>query len=284
MLQKTTLLLLCVLLNPPNLLAQDLRNRTEVMYPLGTVIIAKEPLPNRVYRSQKDKIIVSVTCFEKGTTNIVTSSSGTGFVSEVPGLIVSARHLIKDGDYDHVFTGIIVTEKEWIRFPISLVAKGEPGKYKDIMVLRVDPITMELAWAESIDVFDTNPYRLLLRTSEFADAKVDGKKVYISGFSSTVGGYFDENNQDVSFLMDLINFTFPAEVTASITNMPVNKTGTKKIFRLLDSAEPGFSGGKVMNEDGKVIGMTVAATTANNFIYVFSSQDIKQFFKNNRLK
>ena len=84
--------------------------------------------------------------------------------------------------------------------------------------------------------------------------------------------------------MDLINFTFPAEVTASITNMPVNKTGTKKIFRLLDSAEPGFSGGKVMNEDGKVIGMTVAATTANNFIYVFSSQDIKQFFKNNRLK
>ncbi|HEY4474390.1 MAG TPA: hypothetical protein VJC06_00480, partial [Candidatus Paceibacterota bacterium] len=57
--------------------AQDLRNRTEEMYPFGTVIIAKESLPDRVYESQRNKILISVIYFEKGTSKTVMSSMGT---------------------------------------------------------------------------------------------------------------------------------------------------------------------------------------------------------------
>ena len=254
------------------------------MHRMGTVIIAKEPLPDAVYRSQKDKILISATYFEKGTSKVVLSTSGTGFVPEISGLVITVRHLIKfEADYDYLFMGTIITDLEWINFPLYLVAKGETGTYKDIIVLRPDPITMEKAWGK-YDLDNPNPYRMLLKTSELVDAKVDGKKVYISGFSSGVGEYLEADKQPTPILIDLVNFTFSTEITASITSMPVNRVGIKKLLRLSDGVEQGFSGGKVMNENGQVIGMTIAMSDAENFTFAFSSQDIKQFFKDHNLK
>ena len=265
--------------------AQDLRNRTEEMYPFGTVIIAKESLPDRVYESQRNKILISVIYFEKGTSKTVMSSMGTGFISESPGIIITVRHLLSEDSpmYDRVFMGTIVTDSAWINFPLSLVAVGERGTFKDMMALRTDVATMEKARIIG-DVINPNPYGILLKTSKFVDAKVDGKKIYISGFAPVVTDYPDKNNQPIPVYTDLINFTFLAEITASISNMPVNKADTKKLFRLIDSAEPGFSGGKVMNSQGEVVGMTLAVTFSKNFVYVISSKDIKQFLKDHKIK
>src|SRR3989344_3936178 len=79
-----------------DLFVQYLRNRTEEMYPFGTVIIAKESLPDRVYESQRNKILISVIYFEKGTSKTVMSSMGTGFISESPGVIITVRHLLSE--------------------------------------------------------------------------------------------------------------------------------------------------------------------------------------------
>ena len=82
-------------LTATSLYAQDLKNRTEEMYPFGTVIISSESLPDKVYESQKDKIMVSVLFVEKGTNNVFINSVGTGFVPEKnPGVIVTVRHLL----------------------------------------------------------------------------------------------------------------------------------------------------------------------------------------------
>mgnify|MGYP001610987809 CR=1 FL=1 len=54
------------------------------------------------------------------------------------------------------------------------------------------------------------------------------------------------------------------------------------LYELRDSAEPGFSGGKVINNQGQTVGMTIAMT--KNFVYAISSKDIKQFLKDNKLK
>lgn len=300
MLRKTALLLLFALLHPPYVSAQNLKNRTEEMYPFGTVIISKESLPDKVYEAQKNKILISVVFFEKETSNTIISSVGTGFVTENSGIIVTARHLL-DGlmvsmekmknekiksnpkfDYGYMFIGTIITDTAWIRFPLSLAAIGEKGTLKDIMALRVDTITMERARAIG-DALDSNPFSVLTKTSKFADADI-GEKVYISGFAPGVTEYFNKNNEVVPVYLDLINHTFIAETEALLPEIPGNKTGVKIIYRLYDSAEPGFSGGKVVNKDGNVIGMTIAASRERNFIYAISSKDIRAFLKDNKLK
>lgn len=300
MLRKTALLLLFALLHPPNIFAQGLKNRTEEMYPFGTVIISSESLPDKVYESQKNKILVSVRFVEKETSNIITSSVGSGFVTKIPGIIITVRHLfdrpltdvekiknekIKSNpqfDFNYMFMGTIITDTAWINFPLFLAAVGEKGAFKDMLALRTDVETMQKAQIVG-DVFSPNPYQILMRTSKFADAKTKDK-VYITGFAPGIVEYLDKNNNPVSVYADLINHTFPAEVEVPITNMPVNRAGVKILYRLRDSAEPGFSGGKVMNNDGEVIGMTLAMSPSKNFIYAISSKDIEQFLKDNKIK
>jgi len=286
------------------LYAQDLKNRTEEMYPFGTVIISAESLPNKVYESQKDKILIEVIFVEKGTTNVFINSVGTGYVTETPGVVITVRHLldrslidaenIKNNkiksnpnfDYAYVFRGTIITNTAWIRFPLFLTAIGEKGTLKDIMALKADPRIMENARAVG-DIFNPNPYSILMRTSKFADAKI-GEKVYISGFAPGTAEYLNENDEPIPVYLDLINYTFPAEVTALLPEMPGNKTGVKTIYRLAyrlnDGAEPGFSGGKVINKEGEIIGMTMAVSHEKTFIYILSSKDTKDFLKNNKLK
>ncbi len=281
------------------LYAQD-RNRTENMYHFGKIIISNQSLPDRVYDAQKNKIIVSIVFVEKGTSNTILSSVGTGYVSETPGVIVTARHVLREAlaeaervksekiksnpkfDYEYVSMGTIVTDKAWLNFPLSLVAAGELGTFKDMMVLKTDAATMQRAQIIG-DIMDPNPYNILMKTFKFADADV-GEKVYISGFAPVVADYPDKNNQSIPSYADMLNYTFSAEVIAKIDDMPINKAGIKLLYRLHDSAEPGFSGGMVLNDRGQVVGMTISMTKSQNFIYIISSKDIKQFLKDNKLK
>ena len=282
------------------LFAQNLHNRTEEMYPLGTVIISAESLPNKVYEAQKNKILISIVFLEKGTDNVLMNSLGTGFVTENPGTIITARHLLTEilvnaevmkneriksnpnFDYDYMFMGTIITRTAWINFPLSLVAVGEKGTLKDIMVLRTDIQTIQRAQIAG-DAFNPNPYSILMKTSKFVDANV-GDRVYITGFAPGTTEYLDKNNKSIPVYMDLINHTFPAEVEVLITDMPGNRAGVKILYRLRDSAEPGFSGGKVINNEGEVIGMTISMSPSKNFVYAISSKDLKQFLKDHKVK
>ncbi|MEX2090723.1 MAG: hypothetical protein WD989_01150 [Candidatus Paceibacterota bacterium] len=283
--------------------AQNLKNRTEEMWPFETVIISSESLPDKVYDAQKDKIIVMVICFEKGTNNVLFASSGTGFIGEQPGIIITTRHLfidikeeadrlkseiIKSGrtnfDYDCSFVGRIITSTDWLHFPLNLVAMGEAGTFKDVMALRIDQKTWEKAINNQANTIFENPFRMLMRTSKYADGDV-GDKVYITGFAPITGELSDKNWEKEPISMDIINWTFPAEIDAKITDeAPFNKTGVKLFYRLRDSAEPGFSGGKVLNNEGQIVGMVIATSQSKNFVYVFSSKDIKKFLKDNNLK
>ena len=283
-----------------SLFAQDLRNRTEEMHHLGTVIISSESLPDKVYQAQKNKFIISVIFFEKDTDKIITSSVGTGFISHRPGVVITARHLLVEAirevnaikteriksnpkfDYSYAFMGTIITSDQWLNFPLFLVATGEVGTMKDIMALRADVVTMEQA-RNLGELVIQNPLRMLLKTTEFADAKL-GEKVYITGFAPIETEYTDKNNKTSSVYIDFINYTFSAEVELLIYDMPVNRAGVRTLYRLRDSAEPGFSGGKVINGQGQVVGMTMASSPSRNFIYAISSKDIKAFLKDNKLE
>lgn len=111
------------------LYAQDLKNRTDEMYPFGTVIISSEPLPDKVYEAQDNKFMISVMFVEKGTSNVIINSVGCGFTSETPGVVLTARHLFNQSlikaeeeknekiktnpkfDFEYVFVGTIVTDR-----------------------------------------------------------------------------------------------------------------------------------------------------------------------------
>ncbi len=293
-------LFICVILQliVAPLFAQDIRNRTDDMYHLGRMIIASESLPDRVYDAQKYKFFISVLFFEKGTDNVLTSGVGTGFTSEIPGIILTARHILSESlpeadkikaekvktnprfDYTYSFMGTIMTSDRWMNFPLTLVAMGEDGTFKDMMALRVDIQTMVQARTMG-DMINPNPLNMLMRTFEFADANL-GEKVYMTGFAPVVAEL--KNKNSTSVYVDMINFTFPAEITAKIEDMPLNRAGIKLMYRLRDGAEPGFSGGMVVNARGQVIGMTVAISTSKNFVYAISSKDLKDFLKDNKVR
>ncbi len=291
------ILLLFVLLQFVNvpLLAQELKNRTEEMCSIGTVIISSESLPDKVYESQKNKILVSVIFFEKGTKKIMASGFGTGFVPDKPGIIITAKHLIEGPlkiaesikteriktkptfDFIYVFVGTIITPTQWLDFPLYPVILGEDGTMEDVMILKPDMLTMERAKNNS-ELFVQNPLRMLMITSQFADAKL-GEKVFVSGFSPISGEYLDKDEKIIPVQTDLINYTFSSEVGALIYDMPINQAGIKKLYRLITTAEPGFSGGKVVNSKGQIIGMTIASSLSKNFTYALSSVDLKNFLK-----
>lgn len=143
--------------------AENLATRTEVLHPQGKVIIADEPLPDPVYRAQKNIIQVFMRLHEKGNGNhTLLAAASTGVVC-APGIIHTVRHLYlnskfdfeetmkamgKKIDYEVEFTGRFTTENRYIDFPLSLDSPddmGPLGTFKDFLLLRVDPRIMGTA-------------------------------------------------------------------------------------------------------------------------------------------
>lgn len=269
--------------------SQDLHNRTERVYGNDT-IIADEPLPDRVYRNHDNDIMVIVNFYmqEKGKKKIgLFHSMGNGSVV-IPGIIISARHVLTMAleeletmknqhreagivaNYSYEIMGIIISEDpELFTFPLNLRAYEDTGSERDLMALEVPPEIMKRAFETSF-VDQNHPTKILLTTVKFANAK-RGDKVYI------VGTIYND--------FDILHYVFKAEVGAVLENMPANRRGLKRHYRLRGHAEPGFSGGPVLNEDGELTGVTIISTNGMNFIYeVSSSEDVKDFLKDNNIK
>lgn len=290
MLRKTALFLLCTLLYPPDVSAQNLNGRSERMVGLGQVIIADAPLPEKVFQAQKHKIIVQVTLIDKNNPTFRQSSMGTGSIIG-SGTILTNRHVLDEAktvmggrEYISVFSGIILAETNLITIPLNLVGVGEVGTFKDFMVFQVGVEIMQRA-SQPNTPMEPNPYRILINDEMgLVDEIKVGAKVYLTGYSPVFGELKDANGRASAVYIDFINYTFPAEVVAKIEEMPMNRVGRlKRLYRLKDGAEPGFSGGMVFDERGRLVGITVSLSPAQNFVYVLSAEDIKDFLRDNRV-
>ncbi|MBI2068663.1 MAG: trypsin-like peptidase domain-containing protein [Candidatus Yanofskybacteria bacterium] len=291
MLQKTALLLfLFALLHPPGVSAQDLTRRSESVVGLGQVIIADAPLPESVFRAQKHKIIVQVTLIDRKDPSFRQTSMGTGTIIGA-GTILTNRHVL-DGakpvmagrEHTSVFSGLILGETHMAEFPLHLVGVGEAGTYKDFMVLQTGAEIMQRAVQPNTPT-NPNPYRILMNNGlKLVDEIRKGERVYITGYSPVYGELKNADGRISGAYVDFINYTFPAEVVAKIEEMPMNRAGkVKKLYRLKDGAEPGFSGGMVLDERGRLIGITFSLSPARNFVYVLSAEDIKNFLRANKV-
>ncbi len=274
--------------------SQNPRNKIERVYGNDT-IISDEPLPDKVYQAHKNNILIIISFYqqEKGK-EIVNLFNGSGNGSVIkPGIIITARHIFTEGlsqlelvkkenekanivaNYSYNILGLIITEEESVlNFPLRLRAYENLRSERDLMALEVPGEIMKNVLEANIVSLDS-PSNILLTNAKLADAKLEDPKskdndVYIVG---TINNEFD-----------LLHYVFQAKVVAILENMPANKRGLKRLYRLRGHGEPGYSGGPVLNKDGDLIGITVMSTLGYNFIYAISSKDIKDFLKDINIK
>lgn len=281
------------LIDVSHVLAQ--KNRTETIFPFGEVLISNCDLPDKVYEQQRNKVMVIVEF--TGTENIYSHTSfGTGEVA-LPGVIVTNRHVLlgginqlitygygyeldKDGfpqgiGYSYKFYGLIRNEFGVYEFPLALKEMEKLDSERDIMALEIDINTRIVAGSgdNMTDQYGSsipNPYKMLIQPLKFTENIAIADPVYVSGF--TGDGF-----------IDTIDFTFCNQLSALIEDMPINKAGVKRYYRVYGEAEYGFSGGPAFNKDGEVIGISTKFG-GDNFLDVLSSKDIKEFLKDYKIK
>jgi len=272
------------------------QDRTKFTAPFGKVLYTDCDLPDAVKEQQSKKVLVLIRL--KGTNGDSTTVVifGTGIVA-APGVIVTSRHLLlngieelkKKGQYDYMLDdglpkginfdyeiqGFVINEENTYKFPLTLKAMEEPSSLRDIMALEMDSRTK--ITARTREVFDEqtgrqvpNPYRNLLRPVIFTDNISIADPTYTSGFLGD--GYYD-----------LIDFTLCGQLSASVENMPANKDGIKRAYRIYGKIEHGFSGGPSYNKEGEVFGLNTRLV-GYNFFHVLSSKDVLEFLKEHKIK
>ncbi len=278
-----------------------------VPYASDKIIIARNPLPPAVYMVQNKKILVAVRFFPKGTKpeEAPWSTNGTGFVV-APGVVTTARHILFDGiatverngmkpnEYEYDFVGTIITSTGIINFPLTLAYTTDAQSLRGVMFLRVDAQTLQKATmppqlTSTVDprqpniqivqpIGIENPYRMLAEPLEFDDVNI-GDQVYVTGITPVSAPRVSTDGKITSILADIIDFTFEGEVVSVIENMPINKYGVQRMYRIHGNGEPGYSGGMLLTSKGKVAGFIEATSATSvqtgNFLFILSSKYIK---------
>lgn len=246
---------------------------------------SSETLPGKVQNSFKSVIgITSRFIFDPNISypfsppNEPLDSGGTGFMIE-PGLFITARHIFLAAMYDFRFRGAkfnigingLPTSSDYtynffattesnnqkVTFPMELRGMGDITLFKDIAALKAEDFPKSL------------------KPLELAEEARLNETVYMAG---KIPIFVPPDNMGTlrnKILMDFLNYTFQGKIKAILTNMPANKAGTAKIYRIEGSLELGFSGGPIFNSEGKVVAITMSKSA--NFIYAVSATDIKNF-------
>ncbi|OGN06794.1 MAG: hypothetical protein A2750_03590 [Candidatus Yanofskybacteria bacterium RIFCSPHIGHO2_01_FULL_45_42] len=243
----------------------------EMLFSSGEVLIADEPLPSKVFNAQKNVLKIIAGFYSKDDANPDSFIFlGSGFVEKNSGLVVTARHLLVEplfsvgqphvvnGDlvskYAHDFYAIVERADSLEIFPLFFVAMSKLDTYGDVMLLR--PTNKNL---------NVNPLELDLNASL-------GDTVYTSGFTAHYSNYYDLDGKIKNVLVDEIKFNFRNKISAIKENQGLAAAGVSRIYRMVDHAQGGFSGGPVLNDQGRVIGITIEVNGA--FVYAMSARDI----------
>ncbi len=298
MAKSAVLLLFLFLLQLVPATAEAQRNQTKETSSLGRFLIAPSPLPDSVYRAQEKKIYLVAHFQRKGPVSegdplLPATYTSTGFV--VGTYVLTAGHLIMDSvsllkshgldfelnngipqgiDYEYTFRGRIIVGSITMDFPLTLVAI-DVGSTRDILALKPEPSTLEFLLANP-QILNAegrlvrNPLVMLTEPHKLTDMVELNEQVFISGYSG--------DGQS-----DLIDFTFPGTMVAKIEKLAVNQNGVRRLYRVLGKVEPGFSGGPMFNKKGEVLGMHISASYMFNFVYVISSEDIRDFLRDHKL-
>ena len=236
----------------------------EKLFSTGDVLIAEEPLPSKVYLAQKNTIKIMGRFYSKDDPDSRSFNVyGSGFLEKGSGLIVTARHLfvetIFDTDRSYIdsseFYAIVEDADSIDVFPLTFVAASKVGTYGDVMLFK--PTNKKLT---------VNPLELSFNASV-------GDEVYVSGFTVHFSHYHDTSGGTIPVLVDEVKFNFKNKISDIRENPELFAAGVSRIYRLVDHAQGGFSGGPGLNSQGQVLGITIEANGA--FAYLISSRDIK---------
>lgn len=168
---------------------------------------------------------------------------------------------------DYQIYGIISLRHSSITIPLTLAATTNPGSPKDLMALLVNDYSQRLQQsllapdpAESI-----NPLAPFFKNAMVTDDVEIGQTVFLTGFTE---------------------FGLPYVFEAFVAANPVNAENTrlkgmKKPYVLRGSADHGFSGGPVLDREGRVIG--ISKMKSDNFLVLVSKKDIEEFLKASKL-
>lgn len=255
----------------------------------GNALESDAPLPTKVEYAIKNTLAIRARFILNKPNMFFTSelldASGTGFMVE-PGIFISARHIFfitilelnergsvysldqynlpYSRDYTYNFYGTANAGGRPANFKMELLGMGDPHKFLDMSVFKADN------------------FPGTVKSLEFEEKAELGETVYSRGMVPLIIP-LNELGTGGKTLMDFINYTFAGRISAILTDMTINKdTGLKKIYRIETTLEQGFSGGPVLNKDGKVIGMTISTT--RNFVYAISAEDLKLFLWDMRNK
>lgn len=203
---------------------------------------------------------------------------GTGFMLK-PGIFITARHVLKSSIdsfarigyqptydrhgvpsspiFDYSIIGTTSINEQTRDLNLNLVGVGAIDKFQDYMVLQSSNYPSDLKLIES----DIHPLNI-------------DEIVYDAGYVHAfllIGNSF----ADKPVLFDIIRKSFAGRVDSLIANLPINKKGVSILYRIEIKMEQGFSGGPILNSQGKVIAMTVMRN--DNYLYAIPIQDINLF-------
>lgn len=238
--------------------------------------------PEKVKESLKNTVGITVNISLKNYVHPLLrrelKSTGSGFMLE-PGIIVSARHILMAGIdnlisvgypspffdrhgvpssdiFDYSVFGTTDVGNQARNLKLSLIGMGALDKFEDYMIFRVSNYPPELKSIEA------EPKILKI-----------GEVVYNAGYVHSL--LYINRIANEPILFDIIRKSFAGSIDEVITGLSINQAGVSAIYRIEIKMESGFSGGPILNSQGKAIGITVMRN--DNYLYAIPIQDIKLF-------
>src|SRR3989338_4378959 len=243
--------------------------------------------PEKVKESLKSVVGITMDMYFKNNglpmfLGHATKATGTGYMFK-PGLFISARHILIAGfermfermriqlptfnkygipssnTLDYLITGTTNINEKAQDFKLNIIGAGAPDKFEDFIILQSDNFPPELKSIEYDDKF--------LNVDEI---------VYNAGYVH----YFMTLNSypaNTPVLFDIIRTSFQGRIHSVIKDLPINKLGVSVLYRIEIKLEQGFSGGPILNSEGKVVAITILRT--DNFLYAIPIKDINLFIE-----
>lgn len=185
-------------------------------------------LANLYERANPSVVNVEIVSSFHSNTDII-DSSGSGFVFDAEGHIVTNAHVVRDADE------VMVTFSTGYVVPADVVGVDD---YSDLAVIKVDPADVPLV---PLQVGDSN----LLQV---------GQRVI------AIGNPFGLDGSMTTGIVSALGRSLPS---AELLDSRYQGYSNPSIIQIDAAVNPGNSGGPLLNSDGEVVGINTAIRTEN---------------------